>query len=174
MTAHRSVRVIGIDAGGTKTLGLLVDGSGALIRRHHAAGSNIRTVGKEASAQSLRAVLAGLSSDEASAVCIGAAGVGRERDLREFEQMVRAMLPPAAGLLVCSDAQIVLRAATARRPALAVIAGTGSLVYGEGSKGHIRAGGYGAVIGDPGSGYAIGLAAIQTTAKALDLENAHG
>jgi len=144
-----------------------------LIRRVVAGGSNIRSVGNEAATQSLRTVLEALSSDSAAAaVCIGAAGVGREADLREFETMVRALLPRAIGLRVCSDAQIVLRAATDLRPAMAVIAGTGSLVYAEGPRGDIRAGGYGAVIGDPGSGYAIGLAAIQATAAALDLEQA--
>lgn len=173
MTALGRARVIGVDAGGTKTLGLLVDERGELIRRAVAGGSNVRSVGKEAATQSLRAVLEALSSDgEVSAVCIGAAGVGRESDLREFDAVVRDLLSPATGLRVCSDAQIVLRAATPSRPALAVIAGTGSLVYAEGPRGSIRAGGYGAVIGDPGSGYAIGLAAIQATAEALDREQA--
>lgn len=173
MTVHSDARVIGIDAGGTKTLGLLVDERCELIRRELAGGGNIRTVGQAAAAQNLGAVLAPLLSEGGvSAVCVGAAGVGREADLREFEAMLRALLPAGVGLRVCSDAQIVLRAATASRPALALIAGTGSLVYGERGHRSFRAGGYGAVVGDPGSGYAIGLAAIQATAKAIDLEQA--
>jgi N-acetylglucosamine kinase-like BadF-type ATPase len=72
-------------------------------------------------------------------------------------------------LIVKHDGEIALRAVTRARPAMVVIAGTGSLAYGERADGApTRAGGYGPLIGDPGSAHAIGLAAIAHAARAFD------
>jgi N-acetylglucosamine kinase-like BadF-type ATPase len=102
-------------------------------------------------------------------VCIGAAGMGRESDREFFETEVRALIGQGAIVLLRNDAQIALRAGTKVRPAMVVIAGTGSLVYGETieSKG-VRCGGYGALIGDAASAYALGIAAIKHCAQGLD------
>jgi N-acetylglucosamine kinase-like BadF-type ATPase len=52
---------------------------------------------------------------------------------------------------------------------VAVISGTGSLAYGENAAGRsVRAGGWGYLLGDEGSGYAIGLAALRAVARAAD------
>jgi N-acetylglucosamine kinase-like BadF-type ATPase len=57
---------------------------------------------------------------------------------------------------VVSDAEILLMAGAASGPALALICGTGSIVYGRTVTGElIRAGGWGYLFGDEGSGYAI-------------------
>jgi N-acetylglucosamine kinase len=163
-------KVIGIDAGGSKTLALLVDETGTVCGRVRAGGANPRSLGKARAATSLREALAPLlSSGEVSAICIGAAGAGREDDRAFFESEVRAIAGPTVTLLLRNDAQIVLRAGAAARPAMAVIAGTGSLVYGESASGaSARCGGYGALLGDDGSAYSLGLAALKHTARVLD------
>lgn len=70
--------------------------------------------------------------------------------------------------MIVGDATAALRATGAPRPAVVVIAGTGSIAYGEDARGtQARAGGYGAVIGDDGS-YAAGIAAIRHAALVLD------
>jgi N-acetylmuramic acid 6-phosphate etherase len=163
------VRVIGIDAGGTKTLGVLMDEREEILTRAQAGGSNIRSVGNATAERNLADVLrALLAQGDVRAVCVGAAGVGREDDRRQFLALLHKHVPAGIVVDVRNDANIILRAATPVRPAMVVIAGTGSAVYGEGERGSARAGGYGAVIGDPGSGYAIGLAALRATAEALD------
>ncbi len=54
-------------------------------------------------------------------------------------------------------------------PALALICGTGSIVYGRTVTGElIRAGGWGYLFGDEGSGYAIGRAALRAVMQAYD------
>lgn len=161
---------IGLDVGGSKTVGVLVDAAGCVLRHAKAGGANVRSVGEEIARTNLSAVLRDLSRGvDVQAVCIGTAGIDRRGDRERFESLVRGLLPAGAELGICHDGQIALRAGTEQRPAIVVIAGTGSLVYGERSDGSgVRSGGYGAVIGDDGSGYAAGLAAVKHAACALD------
>jgi N-acetylglucosamine kinase-like BadF-type ATPase len=73
-----------------------------------------------------------------------------------------------ATVAVTSDAEIALRAAVAEGDALLLIAGTGSIAYAEIGTKRFRRGGLGHVVGDEGSGYAIGLAALRLLARAFD------
>jgi N-acetylglucosamine kinase-like BadF-type ATPase len=162
--------VIGLDAGGSKTLALLVDENGTVAARVRVGGANPRSLGREHAAASLREALAPLlSAGDIRAICVGAAGMGRESDHEFFKSEVRALAGQQAIILLRNDAQIALRAGTKIRPAMVVIAGTGSLVYGETAQGSgERCGGYGALIGDAASAYASGLAAIKHCAHVLD------
>ena len=59
--------------------------------------------------------------------------------------------------------------ATHGKPGVGVIAGTGSMAYGEnGSGGKARAGGWGWLVNDEGSGYWIGVKALNAVARAYD------
>jgi len=167
---------VGIDAGSTSTRGVLVDAAGTELARSSAGGANVRMMSATVVAQVMAAVLAPLlEGGGVRAVCVGAAGAGRAGDRDALAELLRGLVPAEVKLIVCNDAQIALRAATASRPAMVVIAGTGSIAYGErAGGGEARAGGYGAVIGDDGSGYAIGIAAIRHAARALDGIDAGG
>jgi len=161
---------VGIDAGGSETTGVLVDEQGNLVARSGAGGANLRNVGPTVVGQVLAAVLAPLlAPGGVRVVCIGAAGAGREADSDAVKEIARHLIPAETTLFVKHDGQIALRAATADRPAMVVIAGTGSMAYGERADGTpARAGGYGTLIGDDGGAYAVGLAALRHTARALD------
>lgn len=169
-TRYTMKHVIGIDVGGSKTLGLVMDESGAVTTRARAGGANPRSVGRDQAAVNLGDVLRQLlASGEISAVCIGAAGIGTESDQAFFEALAKSMIPNGTQLLLRHDAQIALRAGTSVRPAMVVIAGTGSLVYGERvDLSGVRAGGYGSIIGDSASAYGIGIRAIRHAARTLD------
>ena len=161
---------VGIDAGSTGTRGVLVDAAGTELARAGAGGASVRTMSATIVAQVFAAVLTPLlEGGGVRAVCVGAAGAGRAGDREAIAQLLRDLVPPEVRLTVCHDAQIALRAATAARPAMVVIAGTGSIAYGErADRSEVRAGGYGPVIGDDASGYALGIAAVRHTARALD------
>jgi N-acetylglucosamine kinase-like BadF-type ATPase len=162
---------IGVDAGASSTLALLVDDACDEIRRASAGGANVRVLGRERAASELRKAIEPLvaSSPDLRAVCVGAAGSDRDDDRRAMEAIVRAIIPNSAHVIVCHDGRIALEAFTSARPALAIIAGTGSFVFGEDRQQRgVRGGGWGPVIGDPGSGYSLGLAAVRHLAKALD------
>jgi N-acetylglucosamine kinase-like BadF-type ATPase len=161
---------IGVDAGASKTTGVLVSADRKVLKRETAGGANIRVNDPLAVAANLRRVIESLAQGVAlRAGCVAAAGTGRPADAAALEQIVRVLLAPGVQVTICHDAQAWLRAGTKARPAMVVAAGTGSIAYGERADGSsIRAGGYGAALGDAGSGYAIGLGALRSAAHALD------
>ncbi|HKW44188.1 MAG TPA: BadF/BadG/BcrA/BcrD ATPase family protein [Candidatus Eremiobacteraceae bacterium] len=161
---------IGIDGGGTKTLGILVNAEGREISRAQSGGANPWDVGAEAAQASLQGVLEPLMvGGNVRAVCFGSAGIDRESDLIATEKNLRALVPSNIAINVRNDAAAALGIVGPKRPAIVVIAGTGSIAYGEGADGKVvRVGGHGAIIGDAGSASALGLAAVRHTANAFD------
>lgn len=161
---------IGIDAGGTKTVGILVDGDGREISRAHAGGANPYDVGPEAARLALASVLEPLlAGGKVRAVCLGSAGVDSEPERKSTEAVLRGLVPEDVVIVVKNDAAAALGLVGPKRPAMVVIAATGSIAYGEGVDGKVtRVGGHGAIIGDSGSGSALGLGAVKHTANAYD------
>jgi len=132
--------------------------------------SNPITIGTEkALANILEAV------DEASARCgvheflasrLGVAGTDKSRLRQELMDGMRGSFGDTA---IASDAASALAGGTGCRPGVVVIAGTGSIAYGENRLGETaRAGGWGWRLGDEGSGYTIGLKAIMAALRAHD------
>jgi glucosamine kinase len=160
----------GIDAGGTKTLAVVVDAHGRELGRGCAAGANYQAVGLEPAREHLLAALeaalraAGLSCRPA-AIWLGMAGIDRPAD--------RALwLPQLAALTdaprLTNDAELAL-AALEGAVGVAVIAGTGAIALGRDASGRsARASGWGHLIGDEGSGYDIGRACLRAVARAAD------
>jgi N-acetylglucosamine kinase-like BadF-type ATPase len=94
--------------------------------------------------------------------------MGRPEDRAAFEVWVQEHFPNTP-VMMATDAQLVLAAGTPKGWGIALISGTGSLAYGEAPDGRsARAGGWGYLLGDEGSGYAIGLAALRAVARAAD------
>jgi N-acetylglucosamine kinase-like BadF-type ATPase len=105
---------------------------------------------------------------EISALCLGLAGTGRNEDLERFQNWAIDKFPKTM-VKVVNDAEILLMAGAPSGPALALICGTGSIVYGRTVTGElVRAGGWGYLFGDEGSGYAIGLASLRAVMQAYD------
>lgn len=167
--------VMGIDGGGTKTLCVILDKRKTVIGQGRAGSCNRNSVGDEVARASLgRAIqdalaAAGLPSEAISAVCIGSAGVDRPAERTIVNGWLTELFPSAA-ILVHNDALIALAAGTGgEQYGVVVISGTGMIVYGVDANGQTRrAGGWGPIFGDKGSGYAIGAAALTAIAQATD------
>jgi N-acetylglucosamine kinase-like BadF-type ATPase len=163
--------ILGLDGGGTKTLALLGDLDGNVLGRGVSGPSNYNAVGFGAACSALEAAISAARKDhpgELSALCLGLAGAGREEDIDRFQAWAVQKFPKAV-IKVASDAEVLLITAAPSGPALALICGTGSIVYGRTVTGElIRAGGWGYLFGDEGSGYAIGLAALRVVMQAYD------
>ncbi len=165
---------LGIDGGGSKTLALIADESGNVIGRGSAESSNYHSIGKEKAFESLNDAIrlafedAKLSPQNFRAACIGLAGVDRPQDRAVIESWARENLP-STPLKIVNDAELVLAAGTPDGWGVAMICGTGSIVYGRNKNGETtRAGGWGYLLGDEGSGYRIGLAALQAIVRSHD------
>ena len=163
--------IIGVDGGGTKTLALLADLAGHVIERGISGPSNYNAVGFETACMALESAINVARKDypgEIAALCLGLAGVGRQKDIERFQFWAVEKFPGTAVKIV-NDAEILLAAGSSTGPALAMVCGTGSIVYGRTVRGElIRAGGWGYLIGDEGSGYAIGAAALRAVMQAYD------
>lgn len=164
--------IIGIDGGGSKTLALLADADGNILGRGSAGRSNYHAVGREAALEALDTAVkaafaaAALRPQRVHAIGVGLAGVDRPDDRAVFEPWVAARA--ATGRIV-NDARLVLAAGTPDDWGVAVIAGTGSIVIGRDSAGREdRSGGWGYLLGDEGSGFAIGMSAVRAAVRAAD------
>lgn len=165
------MHVLGIDAGGTKTVCLLADGRGRVVAEGRGPGANLHAAGELAVEKVLHEVMEAAIGDRRivpSAICLGIAGVDREDE----EQTVRAIMRRIgykSRALVVNDALIALVSGARDDPGIVIIAGTGSIVYGRSAAGEAaRAGGWGHMIGDEGSGYWIGREALAAVMRGAD------
>jgi len=72
-------------------------------------------------------------------------------------------------VLIVNDALIALETGAPGQPGVVIISGTGSIAYGRNAAGEAaRSGGWGYVLGDEGSGYWIGRAALRAVLRAAD------
>ena len=163
--------ILGVDGGGTKTLALLADLNGHVIARGGSGPSNYNVVGFETACAALESAIAMAQKDypgDIAALCLGLAGAGRQEDIEQFQFWAVEKFPKTIVKIV-NDAEILLAAGSPTGPAIALICGTGSIVYGRTTTGElIRAGGWGYLFGDEGSGYAIGVAALRAVLQAYD------
>jgi N-acetylglucosamine kinase-like BadF-type ATPase len=163
--------LIGIDVGASKTTVLLV-GADGVRKQSEAPGAALRPgmILRSANtvAEAVRAVLRGTGRLSADVLVVGAAGAGRKEEHAEFSRALRAE-ELAGTVRVTTDGEIALRAAFDREPGILIAAGTGSIGIARIPAGEIlTAGGYGWQMGDEGSGYAMGRAALGSVGRAHD------
>src|SRR5205809_1272004 len=169
------MHVLGIDAGGTKTICLLADERGVIHAEGHGPGANLHAAGELAVEKVLHEVMETAIGDRAivpAAICLGIAGVDREDEaqiVRGIMRRIMRRIGHRSRVLVVNDALIALVAGARDAPAIVIIAGTGSIVYGRNAgEDAARAGGWGHMIGDEGSGYWIGREALAAVMRAGD------
>jgi glucosamine kinase len=161
--------VMGIDGGATKTLAAVLDLESNALHLAHGGPSNEDTVGAEAAVRTLLQTAdeaierAGIDQDGLGAAVLAVAGT----DTDTFARHVRSTRTDA--WIVINDVVGAWAAATGAGPGVAVISGTGSNVFGVGPDGRAwRAGGWGHVLGDEGSGYWLGVQSIKAALRDRD------
>jgi N-acetylglucosamine kinase-like BadF-type ATPase len=163
--------VLGIDAGGTKTVAYLADADGRIVGEGRAGGANLQAHGELEVEKAVHHVIEEALGDRdvaAAAICLGMAGVDRPDDASTVRSILRR-LGFKSRTLVVNDALVALVAGVDTQPGIVVISGTGSIAYGvSGRKVAARAGGWGSVLGDEGSGYWIGRRALVAVMRAFD------
>lgn len=156
----------GVDGGGTRTTVECRTMEGAALCREVFGPFNLNSVGEERFTVLLEEIAAFLGkTGECAALCIGAAGVSNPR-VRELTARVMDGLCPWR---LAGDHEIALHGAHSGGPGLALIAGTGSICCGKNDRGEaVRAGGWGHLIDDGGSGYALGRDLLSAVVRQWD------
>ncbi|GIP31642.1 N-acetylglucosamine kinase [Paenibacillus sp. J2TS4] len=170
--------VIGIDGGATKTEVLALRPDGTELCRLSGDSSNPSSQNPRQAAANLGALLEcmleqpALQGREVLSVCMGLAGLITDRDRHYFDSYIRDFRSKRRmnfRFAIMSDIEIVLAGTLEQEHGIAVVAGTGSCVFGRTPDGAVyRTGGWGHLIGDEGSGYRIGLATLQSLAQSHD------
>ena len=167
---------LGVDGGQSSTTVLIGDESGRVLGAGEAGPCN-HTGAEEGRARFERAVNQGLHAACARAgldaatvrfesACFGMSGGPEDK------RTILAGTLRAEHLLVTTDADIALSGATDTGQGIAAIAGTGSIAFGRNTEGRTaRAGGWGYVFGDEGSGFDIARQALRA---ALRMEEGWG
>jgi N-acetylglucosamine kinase-like BadF-type ATPase len=166
--------VLAVDGGGTKTAACAGDLAGNVLGRLEKGPANYHTIGLENFGKLIGnlvdecCALYSLNRQELALISLGLAGVDRPGD-RERILGVLNGLGLSCGFLISNDARVALAAGLEEPAGIALIAGTGSIAYGITPEGvTVRAGGWGHLISDEGSGYDIGRLAVSRGIKALE------
>jgi N-acetylglucosamine kinase-like BadF-type ATPase len=171
--------ILGFDCGATKSECAAADTKGNILHTLTGEPANFLVIGADKASDNIISLIKAckdklnFDDDNVKSMVIGAAGAGRNEDAEKLHSSLINLASKKGialkGVTVVSDAQIALEGAFPDNSGSILIAGTGSIIYGKDKEGKIyRAGGFGRIIGDEGSGYSIGRKALQNVAKYFD------
>jgi len=163
--------IVGVDLGGSKVEVILARRD-RVVSTFRGEGLNRQVVGEELVViklcEMVNYVLRNHGLVRVDMLVVGGAGLGRSREQKSLEHALYGH-DIADKVIVRSDAEIALWGALSGKPGVVVIAGTGSIVFGMNERGRLfRAGGYGYVIGDDGSGFWIGREGLRAAIAAYE------
>lgn len=166
--------VIGVDGGGTKTTAALVGEDSRVRARATAGASNYRSVGMDSASANITAAVttalrdANMSADEIVGVCMCLAGFDTDLDVA-VPRLASHALGFSGPVILENDVVGAWAGATGAAPGIVVISGTGATGLGMNARGEFwRTDGWDTLLGDDGSGYAIGREAIRAAIRMLD------
>ena len=168
--------VLGIDVGGSKTVCLLADEVGTVLAEVRGPGANLQAAGELQVEKIVHRAMEdalGRSRRPPAVVCVGIAG-STATTTRASCSSIMHRISRGARIVVVNDALIALVAAAGESPGIVIVAGTGSIAFGRNARGlAARAGGWGHMIGDEGSGYWIGRQALAAAVREVDGRGPH-
>lgn len=166
--------IIGIDGGGTKTVGCLGNTKGELVDFAQVGPTNHHSNDLQKTKNNLHKLIRKLLKRNSIDICdlvfvsAGLAGVDRDKDKKLIVKILR-MISIECEIYITNDVETYLLGAHEGKEGIIVISGTGSIAAGINNKGDFaRVGGWGHLIGDEGSGYKMSIEAMKRVMKAYD------
>jgi N-acetylglucosamine kinase-like BadF-type ATPase len=163
---------LGIDGGGTKTRCLLGD-ENSVLASGTASGCSVLRVGEACARDSLAGAIheacvqGGVSPQQISRTCAGVTGAADDGIASLIQRILIEIVGGA--IEVIGDMEIALESIFAGEPGIILVAGTGSIAFGRNRRGETtRAGGWGRMISDEGSGHWIAVEALRASLRAHD------
>ena len=171
---------MGIDGGGTKTDFVLIDRGGRVRARHQEGSLYYLEIGLEAAAQTLQRGVAatlrdaGLALADVEYAFVGVPAHGEDSALAPRLDALPADAL-AAGRYRCGNDMLCSWAGSlAGGDGISVIAGTGSMAYGEAGGHAARTGGWGELFSDEGSAYWIARQGLTLFSRMSDGRSPRG
>jgi N-acetylglucosamine kinase-like BadF-type ATPase len=152
---------LGVDGGGTKTDFLLIDATGAVLASHRGGSAYYLESGLDALQAMMFAGIeatlkqAGIATYELEYAFLGLPAYGEDRAMLPRLDGIAADLLPAGRYRCGNDVVCGWAGALAAGDGINIVAGTGSIAYGEFEGRGARAGGWGELFSDEGSAYWI-------------------
>lgn len=164
--------VVGLDGGGTKTAVCVLSLEGKEQARAAFGAMNLNGGDEQQVIKTIQQAISWLSDNFGGlssivAICIGSAGVSNPRAAQLLLNTVKAS-GYTGKVLLKGDHETALAGAISGRDGVMLIAGTGSICVGMSQRATARAGGYGHIIDDEGSGYAIGRDILSAVVRTFD------
>ncbi len=165
---------LGVDGGGSKTDFLLIDETGRVMASHRGGSAYYLEIGLEALqamlAAGIRATLgkAGITASQLEFAFLGIPAYGEDRAVLSHVDRIVAELLPLERHRVDNDMVCGWAGALACCDGINIVAGTGSIAYGEFARRRARAGGWGQLFSDEGSAYWIAREALTLFSRMSD------
>lgn len=165
---------LGVDGGGTKTAYALIDAGGRIRARH--VGPSVSHLA-EGFARATELLIDGIGTTLAKAACtpgevtfafVGLPAYGEDSATTPMMDAMPASLLDVSRYRCGNDTICSWAGSLAGEDGISVIAGTGSIAYGEYSGRKARAGGWGELIGDEGSAYWIAREGLNLFSRMSD------
>jgi N-acetylglucosamine kinase-like BadF-type ATPase len=165
---------LGVDGGGTKTAFALIDSAGRVLASHQESSAYHVEVGLAGLAAMLTSGCdalfgaAGVTASDVSFAFFGLPAYGEDRHVQQqLDALPRAVL--GHGRYLCgNDMMCSWAGSLACEDGISVIAGTGSMAYGEFAGRSARAGGWGELFSDEGSAHWIARAGLALFSRMSD------
>ncbi len=164
---------IGVDGGGSHVRAVVIDADGRPLGRARAGGAVATVLDVEGAARAVRSVVRAAATDAgtelpSTVLWAGLAGVA-DPEVREQVRSALASASLARHVVVGTDVEAAFHDAFGDGPGVLLVAGTGSIAWARSPDGGVRrVGGRGRLLGDEGSGYALGLGALRLVLRAFD------
>lgn len=159
--------VVGVDIGGSKTHGVRVAADGTVLAEKVVGSANVESVTYAQADAALDELFDALGRDGINVVCAGSAGINTPAQEEWLAGMIRRRAP-GAEVVIAHDTRLIL-ATPEFDTGIAVICGTGSVAWGRNEAGETaRAGGWGHLLGDEGSGYWVTREAVRHALRQAD------
>lgn len=165
--------VIGLDGGGTKTVAFVADQHRNMLDQFQGGAINYNGGNKSLIDSNFEHIFKtiikkGFAKEKCSAICIGTAGIGNPI-VKQYILDIMKTLGYQCPILIVTDAETAFAGAIDNKHGIILIAGTGSICYGKDPMGNsYHVGGYGHLIDDEGSGYAIAKEILTAVVQAND------
>lgn len=162
--------ILGIEGGGTRTVAILADAHGLLVKRVEAGPANLRLLSDPQLTKHLRSLARQFPTP--AAVGIGLAGLRNEQDRGRVLGAAESVWPKRP-CFACADLETALAAAeiapeSSSHARVLLLSGTGSCCFGRFDGLTAKVGGWGHVLGDKGSAYEVGLRALKAVVYYYD------